>query len=183
MAGPALRERLWSADEFMRFEGEADTRHELIDGQIVAMAPAADAHGTITGNVWGEITARLDHRPPCRAIVEAGIRLDERNHFKADVAATCTEPKGDLRVEEPVLVVEVLSPTTFREDAHKVRRYVELPSVQEIWLVDSRERYVQVRHRAADGFVIALPVHGSGTARSDALGDEIALDRLRNTSL
>ena len=129
MGEPALR--AMTADEFLAWDDGTDTRHELVDGVIVAMAPPTDAHGTIAVNVGVEIADRLRARPPCRAIGEAGIRLDERNHFKADVAATCAEPRNSLYVEEPFLIVEVISESSERDDfGLKAHRYSLLPSVQ-----------------------------------------------------
>ena len=45
MAEPARR--LWTLDEFLAFDDGTDTRYELLDGQIVAMAPASDVHGAL----------------------------------------------------------------------------------------------------------------------------------------
>ena len=39
--------RLWSLDEFLAFDDGSDTRYELFDGRIVAMAPASDIHGAL----------------------------------------------------------------------------------------------------------------------------------------
>ncbi len=75
MGEPALR--AMTADEFLAWDDGTDTRHELVDGEIVAMAPPTDAHGTIAVNVGVEIADRLRARAPCRAIGEAGIRLDD----------------------------------------------------------------------------------------------------------
>ena len=177
--------RLVTADEFLAFEGEGDTRYELIDGAIVARATESDAHGTIVGNAGGEIARCLESRPPCRAVASSGIRLDERNHYKADLAATCAEPDAAPYVREPFLIVEVLSATTAKDDlAVKLPRYIALPSVREIWLIDSRERWVQVWRRGGEAWIVSLPLRGPAIFRSDALGDEIALDRLyRNSGL
>jgi Uma2 family endonuclease len=174
-----------TADDFLAFEGEGDTRYELVDGVVVAMAPPADHHGTIAGNAWGEINSRLEARPPCRAVVEAGVRLDDHNHYKADVAATCALQERAPYVNEPFLVVEVLSPKTANEDLGvKVPRYKDLPSVREIWVIDSRERWVQVWRRGEGGWPVPLPLRGSATFRSDVLGADIGLDRLyRNSGL
>jgi Uma2 family endonuclease len=184
MGQPARTLRM-TADDFLTFEGEDDTRYELRDGVVVAMAPPADHHGTIAGNAAIEIDRRLQARPPCRAVVEAGVRLDEHNHYKADVAATCAPQERAPYVSEPFLVVEVLSPTTANEDLGvKVQRYKELPSVREVWVIDSRERWVQVWRRGEAGWPVPLPLKGSATFRSDALDDEVELDRLyRNSGL
>jgi Uma2 family endonuclease len=174
-----------TADEFLAWDDGTDTRYELVDGEIVAMAPPSDAHGTVAVNVATEIDRRLEARPPCRAIVEAGIRLDEQNHYRADVAATCSQPQGSPYVEDQFLIVEVLSESTERHDlATKVQRYIELPSAREIWLVDSRKRWVQVWRRAVDTWVVSLPMRANAVLVSEALGDQVELDRLyRNTGL
>ena len=48
-----------TTDEFLAWDDGSDTRHELVDGMIVAMAPPTDAHGTIAVNVMVEIADRL----------------------------------------------------------------------------------------------------------------------------
>jgi Uma2 family endonuclease len=183
MGEPALR--AMTADEFLAWDDGSDTRHELVDGMIVAMAPPTDAHGTIAVNVAVEIADRLRARPPCRAIGEAGIRLDERNHYKADIAATCAEPRSSLYVEEPFLIVEVISESSERDDfGLKAHRYSLLPPVREIWLVDSRRRWVQVWQRSENAWVVTMPVRGSDSFASAALSSQIELDTLyRNTAL
>ena len=175
-----------TADEFLSWDDGTDTRHELVDGVILAMAPTTDAHGTIAVNAALEIDGRLDTRPPCRAFAEAGVRLDDDNHYKTDVAATCAEPRGERYVEEPFLIVEVLSESTEDRDLGvKLQRYLELPHLREIWLIDGRKRWVQVWRHAADAWVVSLPLRGSASFASESLGGEpVALDRLyRNTGL
>ena len=183
MGEPARREM--TADEFLSWDDGSDTRYELVDGQIVAIAPATDAHGTIAMNAGVEIGERLRSREPCRAVVEAGIRLDARNPFKADVAATCAEPQGRLYVDEPFLVVEVISESSERDDLGlKVKRYAELPTIREIWLIDSRERWVQIWRRSQDCWIVTLPLRGGSGFANDALGATIGLDALyRNSGL
>ena len=182
MSEPAARTRM-TLDEFLAFEGEGDTRYELVAGEPQAMAPPSDAHGTITGNAWGVVSHRLRDRPPCRAVVEAGILVDDLNLYVSDLAATCAETKHASCVEDPFLIVEVLSPSTHKDDlAVKVKRYIELVSVREIWLIDSRERWAQIWRREAGAWVVTMPLRGDATFRSEALGEEIALGELYRNS-
>lgn len=92
----------------------------------------------------------------CRVISEAGIAIPERadTYHVADLAVTCAprEP-GRRMVVEPVLVVEVLSPSTGEVDRwRKVADYRTLPSVREIVVAFSDERRVEVQRRAPDGW-------------------------------
>ena len=181
MAEPA--ERLMTVAEFLLWDDGSDTRYELVDGAPVAMAPPSGAHGTILGNAAGEIRARLRHRPPCRVQVEAGIRINDTRQWQADLAVTCAPPAPGP-VAEPVLIVEVLSPSTRAIDlARKLLDYKDLPGVREIWLIDSERRWVQAWRREPEGWHGRDHIGGAGLA-SPMLGDEVALDELYlNTGL
>lgn len=182
----ATASRRMTTAEFLRWEDGTDTRYELVHGCPVAMAPPADRHGRIAGNVWGEIDRRLSMRPPCTGVVEGGLWIDDDNFYVADVVATCAPPSDDGMVKDPFLIVEVLSQANEKDEfATKVQAYIKLPHVAEIWLVDSRKRWVQQWRRAgADSWIVALPLSGDALFESPTLGDRIALDRLyRNTGL
>ena len=177
MGEPASR--AMSADEFMSWDDGSDTRYELVGGVVMAMAPPTYVHGIVVGNAYAAIRTALEGRAPCQAAVEAGIRLDEANHYKADVAASCADPAGALYVPDPFLIVEVLSESTWRDDiGSKLRSYIELPSVREIWLVDSRERWVQVWRRAEESWIVTLPLRGVASFASEALAERIELNPL-----
>jgi len=138
--------------EFLRWDDGTDARYELVDGRIVSMAPPNDAHGTIVMNIGTEIRSRL--RPPCRVAAEAGILRPNRDdsYYVADLGVTCG-PAADTRqhLPEPVLIVEVLSPSTEDHDrGRKVPDYREIPSLQEILVVASQERRVELWRREGD---------------------------------
>ena len=132
-----------TVDEFLAWDNGTDTRHELADGVIIAMSPLTGAHGTVAANATALIHAALRDRQPCRPQAEAGVRISERTCWQADVAVTCKPPAPEI--VEPLLIVEVLSPGTRTHDlGRKLDDYKALPSVREIWMVDSERRWVQV---------------------------------------
>lgn len=149
MAEPA--EKRWTIEEFLVWHDGTDRRHELIDGQIVAMAPPSEANATIVINLGAELRSRLP--PPRRVLGEAGVLLADRSDtsYRAGLAVTCAPPeRGRDHVPDPVLLVEVLSPSTEVHDrGRKVEDYSRLPSVKEILLVSSEER--RVRYWRRDG--------------------------------
>ena len=113
MAEPAIR-RL-SLAEFLRWEDGTDTRWELVDGVPVAMAPPAVAHGIIAARLIARIDAALRERRACVVQSEAGITLPDRDDtcYIADLAVACTPiERGQQLMREPLLIVEVLSPST-----------------------------------------------------------------------
>jgi Uma2 family endonuclease len=153
MAEPAIRRM--TLEEFLHWEDGTDTRYELIDGFPMAMAPPARAHGMLCARLAGAIDAALRSRRPCSAQTEAGIARPDRSDtcYVADVAVTCRPyRRGEQLVEDPILVVEVLSPGTERYDRRtKVPAYREIESVNEILLIDSEAAYAEIfrRNRAA----------------------------------
>jgi Uma2 family endonuclease len=181
MSEPAHDLRMTVA-EFLRWDDGTDTRYELVGGRPVAMAPAKDPHGRIAMNAGVEIDRRLADRPPCCAISEAGIWISDEDYYEADVAATCAPTSEDGYIAEPFLVVEVLSASDARErdGLDKVQNYIALPSVQEIWLIDSRKRWVQQWLRAGeDRWIVTLPLASSASFESPTLsGEPVALDDL-----
>lgn len=180
----AAEDQRMTVAEFLRWQGEPDVRYELVDGHPLAMSPAASFHGTIVMNAGHEITRRLEARAPCRAQGEAGVWITDESFYEADVAVSCTDPANTAEVREPLLVVEVLSPATRTHDkGRKLDDYKGLESVQEVWLIDSEKRWVQVWRRLSEGWA-GRDYVGRAGFESGALGEGVALDRLyRNTTL
>jgi Uma2 family endonuclease len=171
-----VAERRMTVEEFLDWHDGTDTRHMLVDGVVVAMAPPSGHHSRIAGNAAVAVGRRL--RPPCGVMVEAGLRLPGESCVQVDVAMTCETIDPKQLMEQPLLLIEVLSPSTRRDDLGvKIPAYEETDSVREIWAVESEQRSVRVWRRTEGGWVKTLPIR-TGGFRSEVLGDEVALDEL-----
>ena len=129
-----------TVDEFIAWVG--DGRWQLVDGEPRAMAPANATHGIIQANLAYTLTRHLrDAASPCRAVTEPAIvpRVRARSNMRVpDVAVTCSQiDAGQLALPDPLLVVEILSPTNEQETWENVWTYVSIPSVQEILVLRS----------------------------------------------
>ncbi|MBF0391268.1 MAG: Uma2 family endonuclease [Alphaproteobacteria bacterium] len=147
-----LAARVMTLAEFLSWDAPGQTPWQLFEGYPVAMAPSGDDHGTVAGNLVGLLKARL--AAPCRVRVEAGILLPHRgrSYYVADLAVSCrpAEP-GRPDIPDPLLIVEVLSPSTEGDDRKvKLPDYRLLPTVREIVYVDPARAYCEV-HRRLDG--------------------------------
>ena len=167
MAEPAIR-RMTLA-EFLRWDDGTDTRWELVDGVPVAMAPPAVAHGILAARLGGRIDAALRSRRPCVVQSEAGVVPPDRDDtwYVADLAVTCTrlEP-GQQLLRDPVLIVEILSPSTIAVDRQeKIPEYRQIPSVQEIVAIDSVRVFAEVMRREGDRWITEI-VQGLGATLS-----------------
>jgi Uma2 family endonuclease len=173
VAEPARR--LWTLDEFLAFDDGTDTRYQLFDGQIFAMAPASDVHGALVARLAARIGAGL--RPPCEVVIEAGIVPPERadSWYQADLAVTCSPLTGQQLISEPVLIVEVLSPSTATTDRdRKLPDYRTIPSLQDILVISSTEPRIEHFRRERDGWKIH-DLRGQGTVRLQALDTTLDL--------
>jgi Uma2 family endonuclease len=158
MGEPAVRGM--SVDEFLRWEDGTDTRYQLVGGFVVAMAPPAPGHGRLAARLAGMIDAALRARRPCGVQSEAGIARLDRNDtcYIADLAVTCERLRADDRlIRDPILIVEILSPSTAAFDRQtKVADYRRIPSVEEILLVDSESVFAEVLRREGDRWLTEI---------------------------
>jgi Uma2 family endonuclease len=155
-----LAVRRMSVAEFWRWEDGTDTRYELRDGVVVAMAPPAPAHGFLAARLCARIEGALRSRRPCMVQVEAGIARPDRNDtcYIADLAVTCPPPeRGQQLLQEPLLIVEILSPGTALYDRQtKVSDYRRIASVEEILLIDSASFFAEVLRREGDRWITEI---------------------------
>jgi Uma2 family endonuclease len=172
--------KLMSAAEFLEWDDGTDTRYELIEGVPVAMAPGSNNHMRITYNVARLADDAMRDRRPCRAIPGGGLLLEQGppgRVYIPDLLVTCEPPDRRHLSEAPLLVVEVLSPSTQSYDkTAKLPRYAALPSIEEIWLVGSRARSLTLWERVAGSWHAALPMIGRAAFLSRVLGIEVSLD-------
>ena len=149
-------EKRMSLAAFLKWDDGTDRRYELVDGRLLAMAPPIEAHGTVVGNLARHIGSRL--QPPRRVVVEAGIIPGDRadTWYQADLVVTCAPPeRGARAIAEPRLIVEVLSPSTAAHDRGvKLADYRKIAAVEQILLVASEDRHVEVWLRAEDGWKV-----------------------------
>jgi Uma2 family endonuclease len=169
-------------DEFLQWDDGTDTHYELIGGFPVAMAPPAEVHRALAVRLASRIDAALSARRPCNAQTEAGITRPDRadTYFVADIAASCVPlAPGRQAIEEPFLVVEILSPSTERHDRRiKLPVYRQLQTVQEILLIDSDGIYAEVHKRAGMQWIREILRGGQAVLTLASVGIDIPLAEL-----
>lgn len=175
MAEPALRRM--TLDDFLTWEDGTDTRYELIGGFVVAMAPPAPVHSALVTRLAVRIETALV--PPCTTYTEAGILRQDRadSFFVADLAVSCgpIDPRTQW-VADPILIVEILSPSTERHDRRfKVPVYREIGTVEEVLLVGSDTRYAELHRRAGEQWIVEILRGAGDMIRLTSVGAEISL--------
>ena len=116
-----------TAEEFYAWDGGGHVgKLELVDGVVRAQTYASGAHGTIQAALGTIIRNHLrSKRSACRVGTEVGVipRFDpKRNVRKPDLAVTCTpHTPGERAFPDPILIVEVLSPSSVDRDLYVKR--------------------------------------------------------------
>lgn len=150
-------------DDYLAWEQEQAFRNEYVDGEVFAMSGASDAHATVAGNLFVALHGLL-RGTPCKAFMaDMKVRVEAANSFfYPDILVTCDPrdrgPEASHVKQHPVLVIEVLSPSTEAYDrGNKFAAYRLLPSLKEYVLVSIEERRIEVFRRDDTGHWVLYP--------------------------
>ena len=161
-------ETLYTIEEYLAFEREAEERHEYIDGVIYAMAGESPEHTDIATNLIAELRTFLRDKP-CRVRAKdakvlsgspllAQLRRSRKGLFSyPDVSVICGEPRyldthRDVLIN-PQVIIEILSDSTESKDrGEKFIRYRQhLPTLTDYILVSQHCPLVEHFVRQPEG--------------------------------
>lgn len=170
-----------TVDEFLAWGADRQGRHELLDGVVVAMAPERIAHAAVKGRVFralGDAIAKAGK--DCHVLPDGvGVKVSERRWYQPDALVYCgpAAPPADLFVANPIVVVEVASPSTaFIDEFEKLIGYFSLPSVQHYLIVNPNGPPMVHHQRQSDDTILTRIVPG-GSIRLDPPGLELDVER------
>ena len=146
-----------SEEEYLRLEAQSPIRHEYVDGETFAMTGGTLRHNTIALNIAAALHTHL-RSSPCRAFInDVRVRVRRLNaYYYPDVLVSCGPHAQGLdaessTVEDPVLVVEVLSVNTEATDRReKLLAYRALPSLVEYVLVSQDQARIEIYRRRGE---------------------------------
>ncbi|MHB8759854.1 MAG: Uma2 family endonuclease [Thiobacillus sp.] len=135
----------------MRLEETASVKHELVGGEIYAMAGASERHNRIALNIAFHLRTATRGKP-CRAFMaDMKLRLAASATYYYPDAMLC-DPADDHPIykQSPRFIAEVLSPATATVDVReKWAAYRGLASLRYYLLVDSERLWARVFFRDA----------------------------------
>ncbi len=149
----ALKQASHNISEADYLAGEiiSDVKHELIDGEVYAMAGASRNHQRLVGNFFTALSQHLIVHPCEPFASEIKVKVDHC-FFYPDVLVVCDDDNGnEYYTDKPTIIVEVLSKATRRTDKTiKLHAYKALPSLQEYVLIEQDHVEIVVYRRAAN---------------------------------
>jgi len=174
-----------TAQDYLTLERTSETRSEYLEGEMVAMTGTTRWHNLIVTNLVRDLSQQLKHRP-CEVYSN-----DQRVQVSAtglytypDVVIACGEPRfEDEQIDtllNPVLIFEVLSPTTESYDrGKKFAHYRTLESLAEYLLVSQDKFLVEQFIRQAGGTWLFTATAGrEGVVQLPSLGCTLALSEV-----
>lgn len=136
-----------SREDYLKLEEVSPEKHEFYQGQVFAMAGGTFQHARIGLNVTTELAVRLRGKP-CQPM-NSDIRITTPSGLNTypDASVYCGQPEltdSNKTLLNPVLIVEVLSPTTRSYDrGDKFHHYRSIPSLRDYLLIDSETVLVE----------------------------------------
>jgi Uma2 family endonuclease len=151
-------ERL-SFQDYLRYDDGTDTRYELVNGELIAMSLGTGKHSAVMKLLerkFDREIERLTH--PWTALRgDVGVRSPQSGRWETsripDVVVLLTEQWEamagreaviELNEPAPLLVIEVVSPSTIKTDYRSKRVEYNALNIEEYWIVDPLENKIMV---------------------------------------
>ena len=156
----AQRKPLYTPDEYLQFERDAEYKSEYIAGHVFAMSGASYTHNRITLNIGGELRTRLRGGSCHPATGDLRVQVSAMGpYFYPDALVICGDPVFRDRREDtvfnPVVLIEVLSPSTEAYDrGEKFAYYRRIDSLQEYLLVSQTRPRIERFTRQGDLWIM-----------------------------
>lgn len=161
------------------YEGVAG-RYELVDGDVLKMAAETVRHVRLKGRVFRAMAGAIEASGAgCEAFQDGvSVKVSGKTAREPDVSVQCGKAAdGDsLVLTEPLIVVEIVSPSTEGVDANvKFAEYFSVPSIMHYLIVWPKQRYCYHHQRIDDNKVLTTIVR-SGVIEFDPPGFAISFD-------
>jgi Uma2 family endonuclease len=168
-----------TVDEYLDWAQDQPGRFELYAGVVYAMTPERAGHATIKFAVQTALRNAIRRSGlPCHMLPDGmTVRVDAHTAHEPDALVYCGQKLPDAAVEvpNPVIVVEVLSPSTRHIDASaKLAGYFRIRDVAHYLIVDPDSRLV-IHHARGEADMVATRVAHDGRVRLDPPGIELSV--------
>jgi Uma2 family endonuclease len=171
-----------SAEDFLAWDQLQAIRHEFVRGEVFAMAGGEDSNAFVALNIASAARAHL-RGTACKVIIsEVKLRVEAADsYFYPDVMITCSAADAANRLikREPLLAIEVLSPSTAAYDrGEKFAAYRQIPTLREYALVDPRSRRCDVYRKGDEGLWVLHPFEPGEALVLASIGFTVGPDTL-----
>lgn len=173
-----------SFEDYRRQEQASPIRREFYYGIVYAMAGGTRGHALIASNTTRVLGNQLEGRCLVFSSDLAVVTPGDNGCFYPDLSVECldTTNRKEQSTRAPLLVVEVLSPSTRAYDSkEKLAEYKRIPALQHVLLIDSEAIAVTLHSRSDNGEWQENPTQAQGLDSSlfiSGLGISVPLEAL-----
>lgn len=151
-------DRNYSIDEYLTFEDGSVEKHEFYNGKIVKMPGAKPFHNLIAANIIAQLIFETEKKELEYFVLtsDSKIRIERFNSFVyPDAVVVCEQiemyPGSSTVITNPLLIVEVLSPSTREYDRQgKLFEYKQIPSFKEYLRIEQNMPFATASFKTAE---------------------------------
>jgi Uma2 family endonuclease len=142
----------FTLEEYLALDAASEHKWEYEAGHVCCLAGSTNDHATIVQNLGFALRQAIGNRR-CRIMSKSPMVIVSANkHYYPDLVVSCSDEDGrDTAVRAPLLIAEVLSPSTeLRDKGTKLFVYQRVASIEIILLIATDEMCVTLYQRASD---------------------------------
>jgi Uma2 family endonuclease len=151
-------DKIYSIEDYLLIESKSFEKNEFRNGKIVKMAGAKPSHNLIAANIIRHLGNALEDAAKEYFVLtgDTKIYIPRFNYFVyPDAVVVCEEIElykdASTVITNPLLIVEVLSPSTEEHDRQgKFAYYKQIPSFKEYLLVEQKMPYAISSFKTAE---------------------------------
>jgi Uma2 family endonuclease len=175
----AIPKHRMTVDQYFVWAERRPGRYELVNGAVHEMPPETAGHAKTKAAVYVTLmTAIRRHGVGCHVLPDGmTVRIDETTAFEPDAVVYDGDEldAAEIEVPNPIIVVEVLSPSTRHVDlSAKLAGYLRVPSIVHYLIVDPMQPLI-IHHVRQDGDTFLTRAVRGGTIALDPPGVEISV--------
>lgn len=149
--------KAWTLEELHRLPDDGN-KYELIRGELFVTPPPSVDHEEILARLHATLAAYVEKHGVGRVYRPRAVIRFEGSEAEPDLMVRPLSPgiHGNAwdKLPPPLLVVEVLSPTTRRRDLVNKREYYLDAGAGEYWVIDSEQREIRVIRRGEQDVIV-----------------------------
>lgn len=163
-----------TVEEYLAWEETNFEKHEYIDGEVRCMAGATRTHNQIVVNTGSALWQLLADTNCIALNSDMRTKVGDASYYYPDLSVVCGEAhferENEMELLNPVLVIEVSSPSSIDTDRGEKRDlYFDVPSIQAYLIIDQHRVCAELSIRADAGWM---------TTAYEDLDDVVPLDVL-----
>ena len=172
-----------SVEDYLTFDDTSLARHEYVAGRVYAMSVNTARHNRIVANIHSRLRASTKYTEYDAYFFEVKVRAALEQIYYPDVVVVSNGYECDaLIADEPLLVVEVTSPSTRRIDhSEKLDAYRAIPSLRAYLIAEQRTRHVTLYSRETGREWICEMIIGSGRVALPCINATLTVDDVYET--